>query len=200
MSLSTILPPLPRNPFAVVWTRRDCEKLVAAGALDFRYELVEGEIINKMGQNLPHRISIIRIIEWLCQIFSSDYVQTQAKIDVLPEDNPTSEPEPDAAVLTASLPQLAQQDPTQNPRPEQVRLLIEVADTTLNYDLIVKAGLYARANIAEYWVLDLNARQLHVLRKPANGAYQQVNTHPETASVASLAAPDAAVIISRLLP
>lgn len=203
MSLSTLNSPSAprlRNPFAVIWTRKDCESFVASGVLNYRFELVEGEIISKMGQNLPHRIAITFTMSWLIATFGQDFVQSQATIDVLPEDNPTSEPEPDLAVTNVSLPQMAAQNPKQNPSRKQIRLLIEVSDTTLNYDLTVKAGLYARAEIPEYWILDLNARELHILRQPAQGAYRQTTTHIATATVTSLAAPSHPVSVASLLP
>ena len=174
--------------------------MITDGVRNYRYELVEGNIIDKTSQSLRHRAAISRLTAWFFSVFGIEYVQSQAEIDVSLEDNPTSEPQPDVAALTDSLPQLTKINPKQNPRPEQIRLLVEVADTTLNYDLFVKAGLYARARIAEYWVLDLNARQLHILRQPANGAYQQTTTHPETASVAPLSAPAGFVTVARLLP
>jgi Uma2 family endonuclease len=189
-----------RSPFAVIWTRDDCARLAAAGVLDYRYELVAGEIIKKVGQNLPHRTSITLITAWLCSIFGAVFFQSQATIDVAPEDNPTSEPEPDVTVLSVPLPELARQNPRQNPTPEHIRLVIEVADTTLDYDLSVKAGLYARAGIPEYWVLDLRGRRLRTLRQPADGSYGQTTEYAEGDSAAPLAAPPAVVRVADLLP
>jgi len=189
-----------RSPLAVIWTREDCEKLVAAGVLNYRFELVDGEIIKKVGQNLPHRIAVSRLTGWLYRIFTEDCVQSQATIDVAPEDNPTSEPEPDVTVLSIPLPDLARQDPRQNPTPANIHLVIEVADTTLDYDLSVKAGLYARAAIPEYWVLNLRERKLHVFRLSSGGNYAPAIEHSEADSVAPLAAPHAPVRVGDLLP
>ena len=51
-----------------------------------------------------------------------------------------------------------------NPQPQDIALLVEIADSTLNFDLTIKAALYARAGIAEYWVLDVVAKRLIVHR------------------------------------
>ena len=59
----------------------------------------------------------------------------------------------------------------QHPRPDQVYLVVEVADSTLKYDCEVKDKLYAQAGIIEYWVLDLPNRQLHVFRDPTPDGY-----------------------------
>jgi len=70
----------------------------------------------------------------------------------------------------------------------------------LRTDLVVKAGLYARAGIAEYWVLDLNARQLHIHRAPANGEYTAVTVHDEAETVAFASRPETPIALADLLP
>lgn len=189
----------PRSPFAVIWTRDDCDKLEADGYLNYRYELIEGDIIQKMPQNAAHRIAVNALIMWLGALFGRDFMQSQATIDVSPEDNPTSEPEPDASVLSVPL-QTFIGTGQRNPVAAQVLLAVEVSDSTLNFDLTAKAGLYARAGIPEYWVIDLNARQIHIHRDPANGVYQNITPHGETADVSCLAAPNQSVAVSALLP
>jgi Uma2 family endonuclease len=74
-----------------------------------------------------------------------------------------------------------------------VRLLVEVSDSTLGFDLTRKAGLYARAEIVEYWVFDIAARRLIVHRDPIAGRYQSVLEYGEQEAVAPLAARDVAV-------
>lgn len=189
----------PRLPHAIVWTRDDCQKMEQAGILSRRYELIEGEIVY-MTQFLPHRLSLNRVFAWLLLTFGETFVFSQAAIDVRPEDNPTSRPEPDAVVLDVELPVLLQADPKQDPKAANVRLLIEVADTTLTSDLTTKAGLYARAGIPEYWVLNVAERRLHVRRRPVGGRYQDESNYDESDSVACLAAPQSPVLVGSLLP
>jgi Uma2 family endonuclease len=70
-----------------------------------------------------------------------------------------------------------------HPRPEDVFLLIEVADSSLAFDRKVKTPLYAQAGIPEYWIVNLNDRQIEIFRSPAEGEYQekQIVKHTETA-------------------
>jgi hypothetical protein len=101
-----------------------------------------------MGKKRPHVISFTLAQEWLVRIFGWSFVNAAAPIDVAPEDNPTNEPVPDLIVLR-------QDDShfTSNPKPQDLRLVVEIADTSLSFDLNVKAALYARAGVIEYWVL-----------------------------------------------
>ncbi len=154
-------------PLVVAWTREDCKALKAAGFLTYRYELIEGVIIRKMGQNRQHSLCVTRAMVWLIQHFDPDCVQTQSSIYVADSDNRVNQPEPDVALLKRPLQELE----TDQPLPDDVQLVIEVADSTLLYDRGSKAGLYARAQIAEYWVVSVDERKLYVHTDPANGVY-----------------------------
>jgi Uma2 family endonuclease len=77
---------------------------------------------------------------------------------------------------------------------------VEIADTTLGFDLKTKGRLYARAGIVEYWVLDLAGRRMIVHRDPHNGEYQSVAAYAEDEIVAPLAAPDAHLCVRTVLP
>ena len=169
------------------WTRAECATLEASGLLDQEsLELVEGELISKMGKKRPHVSSFKRLHEWLVHVFGWRFVDAEAPIDVAPEDNPTSEPEPDLIVLR-------QDDShfTSNPQPQDLRLVVEIAHTSLSFDLKVKAALYARAGVPEYWVLDVAGRRLLVHRNPQSGTYMDVAAYSEHESVSPLAAPQA---------
>src|SRR5215472_6579923 len=107
-----------------------------------------------MGQNPPHLILMTRMYRWLLGVFGLGRVYPNAPIDVAPEDNPINEPESDVIVRKQrpagyQVPQL---------QPGDMALVVEVSDTTLRFDLRVKARLYARAGVADYWVLDVNGR------------------------------------------
>lgn len=169
------------------WTRDECAQLGAI--LHLRdYELIDGELIKKMSKNHPHTWTLMLLMTWLGSIFSPFTFGQDMSIDVRPEDNPSSEPEPDAVVLTKPYNQLM-------PRPKatDVRLLVEVSDSTLAFDLSQKAALYARAAIPEYWVLDVTNRRLIVHRQPRAGKYQDVKVYAESESAAPLTAPDSVV-------
>jgi len=157
------------------------------GALEGqKMELVEGELINKMGKKRPHSNSLELLQRMLLGVFGRR-LNRETPIDVAPDDNPTNEPEPDLIVLKRDLSEFQE-----NPRPGDVDLVVEIADTTLGFDRGIKARLYARAGIADYWVLDVNGRRMIVHRDPRDGQYQSVIAYGIDESVSPLAAPGAA--------
>jgi Uma2 family endonuclease len=132
---------------------------------------VEGELINTMGQNERHAYAIQLLTAILVDHFKRQ-VRIQLPIDVSPQDNPTSEPQPDAVVTTPAAALTSKQ-----PGPGDIVWLVEVSDSTLRFDLTVKARLYARAGIPEYWVVDLIHRNLIVHREPSGDQYLSVNAY-----------------------
>lgn len=202
MSFSASAPklaPIPldrrRAPNALPLTRETVADLDRLGRLPQKFELVEGEIVDKMAQGLPHRIVIMILVEWLFAAWGRPYVQDQASIDVAPHDNPTSEPQPDLVALNVPLSTLKR-----NPQPKQIDLVIEVSDTTLDYDLKVKAGLYARAGVKEFWVADMMNRRFHVMRTPRKGVYKSVTVFSENDTIAAAAKPTARLAIATVFP
>src|SRR5258708_1167458 len=138
------------HPRRKLWTRAECEALEAAGLLEGQHlELIEGELIDKMGKNLPHVVLLRWLVDWLKDVFGKEFVYSESPIDVATEDNPTSEPEPDIIVLNQKLTTLSRR-----PRAEDLHLIVEVADTTLGFDTTIKAALYARGrrdNVVSFW-------------------------------------------------
>jgi Uma2 family endonuclease len=169
------------------WTRAQYEEVSNATLGHERIELIEGELISKMGKKGPHVTTLARLHGWLLQVFGFGFVLQEAPIDVAPEDNPTSEPEPDLIVTRQDLGNFREF----NPQPGDLRLVVEISDTTLGFDLKVKARLYARAGIMEYWVLDVSGRRMIVHREPQEGQYRSVTSYEEHEIVAPLAAPTA---------
>jgi len=178
---------------SVMWTREDCRKMEIAGLLPERWELVRGEIINKMGTNLPHSMMAQCIAEWLAAVFTGGRILPTCSIDVFPEDNPTSEPEPDVTVLTR-----AARDLGRNPGPGDIEMIVEVSDTTLAHDLGPKAWLYARAGVPEYWVIDIKERRIHVHREPGSAGYASMQVFEADGEVSPLTRPDALLKLERL--
>jgi Uma2 family endonuclease len=189
--------PVPLVPPRKRWTREECAALAALGLFEQeRLELVEGELISKMGKNRPHANSALLLAEWLVHIFGFRFVNQEQPIDVAPEDNPTNEPQPDLIVLKRE----STLFPSSKPRPEDLRLVVEVADTSLNFDLTTKATLYARAGIIEYWVLDVTGRRLLVHRDAKAGGYASIIAYSEHERVAPLAAPKAEFRVADAFP
>jgi Uma2 family endonuclease len=179
------------------WTRADCAALEASGQWDQqKLELVDGRLISKLGKKRPHVNAVVLLAAWLAQIFGFQYVNHAAPIDVAPEDNPTNEPEPDLIVLTRKSSHFL----SGNPRPEDLRLVVEIADSSLTFDLTTKAALYARAGIVEYWVLDVAGRRLIVHRDAKASGYASIIAYSEHESVAPLAAPQAEFHVADAFP
>ncbi len=170
-----------------MWTRQECAKLEASGIwAQQRLELVNGELISKKGKKRPHTNVMVIMHTWLLRVFGEQYVNQEAPIDVASVDNPINEPEPDLIVLSKPSREIRDQ----NPQPSEVRLVVEIAASTVRFDLTVKARLYARAGIADYWVVDIPSRRIIVHRDPQEGQYRSVVAYAEQETVKPLASPD----------
>jgi Uma2 family endonuclease len=181
-------PPAPLSPPRKRWTRAECAAIEATGVWDQqKLELIDGELIDKMGKNQPHVTALLTMMVWLQQVFGSDHVAVEAPVDVAPQDNPTNKPEPDLVVLKSPFKSFR----SAPPQPGDLALVVEIADTTLRFDLTTKARLYARAGIPEYWVLDLNSRRMIVHRDPEGSVYRSVIASSESETVTPLMAPQA---------
>lgn len=177
-----------------LWTREECAVLESAGVVDLeRYELIEGELLLKMGKKNPHMRAVWLLVHWLARTFGETFVVQEPSISVHPEDSPTSEPEPDAIVLNRSF--LGIQGLA---GPADLLLVAEVSGATLSLDLKVKARLYARAGIAEYWVLDLRGRRLISHRRPEGERYLDVVAYSEDEMVSTLSAPAVSIRVGEL--
>ncbi len=176
------------------FTRAECAFLEDNGLLTGRYELIDGEIISKMAQNLPHKIAVMLITAWLMRVFGDAFIQCQMSVGVDLADAEINAPEPDVSVLSRPLASL----PDSEPAPADVLLLVEVSDSTRHFDLTTKARLYARAGIVEYWVADIKARRFVVHRNPTPTGYTEVTEYSAEAEIATLARPDAPIRVSEL--
>jgi Uma2 family endonuclease len=82
--------------------------------------------------------------------------------------------------------------------PTYALLIIELAESSLKKDLGLKAKLYARAGIPDYWVVDLNERTIVVHRTPEAGRYTNVQRFDRWANVQALLVPEIVVCLDRL--
>ena len=181
------------RPMRKVWTRAECQTLARIELFQpQRLELIEGDLIDKMSKGLLHSLTVSLLLDWLAAIFGLRFVQQERAIDVAPPDNPTSEPEPDLVVLARPVTGFAKR----RPGPGDIRLVIEVADTSLRFDLSTKARLYATAGFPEYWVADIRNRSLHVHRDPSGGRYRSTLVYSAGENVTPLAAPEAILLVA----
>ena len=175
-------------PERKLWTRGEFERLGAASLIDpERFELMDGELILKVSKHRPHVNAFSFLYLWLLRTFGDMAVNGEAPIDVHPSENRVSEPVPDLIVLNRTFDSI----PSGNPAPSDLNLVVEISDTSLHFDLTTKAGVYARAGIIEYWVLDIQTRRMIVHRDPVDGTYRSVLVYGENEAIAPLAAPDA---------
>lgn len=190
-------PDISDQPRRKRWTREECKALESSGIWkQQKLELINGEPISKMGKNRPHAITESPALAWLIRVFGFDFGNFAAPIDVAPRDNPINEPEPDLIVLSRPSREIR----SGNVQPSGLRLMVEVSDSTLGFDLRVKAPLYARAGIQEYWVADIAGRRMIVHRNPREGAYGLVEAYSDQESVAPLAAPESAFAVAEAFP
>ncbi len=177
-----------------VWTREEAHALVDLGFPNAeKLELINGDLIDRMGKKHPHLLWQHLILTWLQHVFGNERVRLESPTDVSAEDMLRNEPEPDLMVTEKSI-----REYDSIPLPSDLLLAIEIADSTLQFDLRVKGALYARAEIREYWVVDVQGKRLIVHRNPQNGSYSSVKTYLANQEVSPLAAPEARFCMDRL--
>jgi Uma2 family endonuclease len=99
------------------------------------------------------------------------------------------EPQPDLMLLRPT----ADRYRSAHPRPGDVLLLVEVADTTLGFDRDTKLPLYASHSVTEVWILDLATQRLEIYREPGAGVYRGKLERSGTESIAPAALPAASL-------
>ena len=182
------------------WTRVEYDRLIDVGF--FRpgehLELLGGQLIVSEPQGTLHATAVGLVEDALRACFASGWV-VRVQMPIALDDE--SEPEPDIAVVPGTRLDYV------TAHPAQPVLLVEVAESSLAADRSTKAELYARAGIADYWVLNLVDRVLEVCRSPVSAAtassgwhYRDVVTLHPGASIGPLARPDASVEVAGLLP
>ena len=168
------------GPQRLRYTVRDFYRMGEAGVFhpDRRYELLNGDIILMQPIGESHAESHDWLMEALITRLHGQYrVRAQNPIRL---DN-HSEPLPDFAILKLRKEGYG----TAHPGPGDTLLVIELASSSLAYDIGKKQRAYAKAGIPEYWVVDVTGKQLHVFRKPATIGYAQVQVLDDTDEVES---------------
>src|SRR5499425_10167 len=147
------------------WSRGDYARLMDHGILDEDdpVELLDGLLLVKEPQHSPHRTAVLLTAKALERVFGEGwFVQTQSPIIL----DDRSEPEPDVCVVRGSPRDYVMAHPS---HPE---LIVEVAQSGLHLARGRKAAAYARAGIADYWILNLVDRVLEVHREPRRSVHR----------------------------
>ena len=176
------------------WTVAEYHRMGEVGLLneDSRVELIDGEIIEMAPIGSAHGGNVNRFIRLFSKVVGDKAIVAAQNPVVL---SGYAEPQPDISILRWRADDYEQS----NPHPEDVLLLIEVADSTLRYDRDVKIPLYAKNGIPEVWLLDIPDRKLEIYREPINGEYRQRDCR-QTGQIAPILCPDAIIDLAELFP
>src|SRR5213593_3838342 len=167
------------------WTRDEYERMIRAGifAPEERVELIDGEILHVYPQDSLHATGISLALKALTVAFRKGF-EVRPRLSLALD--PRSQPEPDIAVVRGSARDY------RDHHPETAVLILEVADFSLTFDQGPKASVYARAGIADYWIVNLVDQRLEVYRNPVpdRDCYSAGGRYERGESVAPLAAPE----------
>jgi Uma2 family endonuclease len=195
MAKTTVpLPPTRR------WTRIEYERLIQLGVFSpgEQLELVDGLLVVREPQGSRHAAAIRRILSALRHALGYEW-QIDSQLPIALDEN--SEPEPDVSVVP--------RDPGdyRDGHPSHAALIVEIAEASYRIDREYKASLYARAGIAEYWIVDLLRDTVEVHREreasagdPFGWRYQTIAVLRPPATVAPLLAPHCSIAVADLLP
>jgi Uma2 family endonuclease len=184
---------MPQPPLTLRrWTRVEYERLVDLGMFDREpIELIGGQLIVAEPKGSPHSTAVGMAQDALQAALPAGWIIRVQDVLALDDE---SAPEPDIAVVQGTL-------------PAHPALAIEVAESSLRFDRHEKGSLYARAGMADYWIVNLVDRVLEVYREPVADAsapwgwrYRSVETLSPPSRVTPLAVPIGPVAVGALLP
>src|SRR5437588_4070736 len=152
-----------RRHFSITEYKRMAETGILSE--DDRVELIEGEVVEMSPIGSRHA-ACVRRLDALFNQGLGGAAQVSAQNPVLIDDY--SQPEPDVALLKPRDDYYSEE----HPAARDVLLVVEVADTSVEYDRQVKAPLYARAGVGEMWLVNLQEDAVEVYTRPESGTYR----------------------------
>lgn len=164
------------------FTVEEFQRMGEAGIIapDERVELIDGEVYEMTPVGPRHIWSVIYLNKYLLALAGDElFVSPQSGVTI----GERKQPYPDFALLRLRPGKL----PGEVPHSEDCVLLVEIADSSADFDRKKKRRLYAEATIPEYWVLDLPKKCVVVHRRPMAGEYQDVDEYGVGASFTSTA-------------
>jgi Uma2 family endonuclease len=173
------------------WTLAELEHMVATGVIaeSERIELIDGEVVAMSAKGRQHEIVRVALAHCWSRKCPDELVvasETPLRLD------PETAPEPDIILFPASL--LAP-----DVDGASVLLVVEISDTSVSYDLVVKSVVYAAFGVREYWVIDPRKRVTTVHRQLGEKGYADIRQFPYADTIAPLAAPALAVCLADLI-
>jgi Uma2 family endonuclease len=175
------------------FTVAEYHRMAEAGILgaDDRVELIEGEILQMTPIGREHAACVDR----LTRLFSERAGQSaQVRIQGPVVLDDSSEPQPDVALLVRRPDFYSSVDP----RPDDVILLVEVADTSLDFDTKKKIPLYAQSRIREVWLVDVAAGEVDVHRRPGPDGYADVRRYSSGEELTITSLPSCRVTVAEI--
>jgi Uma2 family endonuclease len=180
------------------WTSHDFDRMTKAGILkrEERVELVEGEIITLPPIGPEHRstmVDVFRVLLKLEDAFGPDYyIMPESQIKLTNDVTLL----PDVAVAYGSRSEYRHRDP----RPSDLRLVVEVSNSSLRTDRARKYRLYAQMGVPEYWIINLKTSELEVYREPSGSGFAAPVMYKAGDVVEPLFAPGIAIAVADFLP
>ena len=154
-----------------------------------RVELLHGVIIAMTPPNDPPHASPVQLLGEILVLGLARRATVRVQLPLVAADD--SEPEPDIAVVPRG--------DYNEAHPERAHLVIEVADSSLRKDRLVKGPLYATSGFEEYWVVNVIAKVVEVHRYPSDDGWASVTRHGRDDTIHPLAFPDLAVTVADFL-
>lgn len=176
-----------------LFTLDEWHRMIEVGVLrkDQRVELLDGEIYEMAPIYPPHASVVDRLARlFITRLGTRAIVRVQGSVPA----RPRSEPQPDVAVLRERNDFYR----TAHPEADEVHLIIEVADTSLDRDH-AKLRLYASAGMREVWIVDIQGEQVEMYRNPRDSRYADARVVTRGDSLACLAFPDDVLTVDELL-
>jgi Uma2 family endonuclease len=181
------------------WQRAEYDRLIELGVFEGEpLELIGGQLVVAEPKGTYHTSAVVKVDYALRAALPPGWlVRTQAPVWLDDE----SEPEPDLVVVPGA------PDDYREVHPSGTALLIEVADSSLSFDRRVKGSLYARAGVADYWIVNLVDRVVELYREPVPDAaavhgwsFRSVARVAPPATVTPMAFPALRIAVADLLP
>ena len=151
------------------FTIAEYELMIARGAFagpnEKRIELIRGELRMMSPQGAEHGELVGQLDDWSHNVIDRQRIKIRVQSSV---EIPRFDTQPEPDIVWAEAKSYARR----RPKPDEILLLIEVADSSLAYDLGEKCQLYAEAGIRDYWVFDVPNRLVHVFRDPSDNGYK----------------------------
>lgn len=175
-------------------TTDDYHRMGEAGILnpDTRMELLDGEIIPMLPIGPFHTGAVRRLTERFCELSRRRWT-VSVQCPLLLDDH--SEPEPDLALLRRHSDLYGKR----TPHAADAYLVVQVADSSLDFDREIKLPLYARIGIPEVWIVNVPDKLIEVFREPNGGLYTQCERILPGDPLAPAAFPDAGIDTAELL-